>query len=82
MPPAAFNSSVRRYARWATLAQFGALAEQVRHPTAAVAWPRRVGFALWLALLSPFMFAYLTLVRPGQLRAQHEAERLREALPR
>jgi Protein of unknown function (DUF2652) len=82
LPPAAFASRVRRYARWATLSQFPALLEQLRRPRVAVGWPRRVGFALWLALGSPVVFAYLALVHPGRLRARHAAKRLREVAPR
>jgi len=79
LPPAEFGSRVRRYALWGTLGTFRGLAEQVRHPVAPVGWPRRAGFALLLALWSPFVIAYTLLVQPGRLRARHEAERLREA---
>jgi hypothetical protein len=70
---AAFAARMRRYARWG-LGLFPALVEQVRRPVAPVSWPRRAGFALRLALEYPVMFAYLALVRPGQLRARRAAE--------
>jgi len=78
-PYATFAARVRDYARWGTLAHLRALAEHVRKPAVAVSWPRRVGFALLLALATPFMVAYIALVQPGRLRARHAAERLREA---
>jgi len=70
---AAFAARVRRYARWGA-GLLPALVEQMRHPVAPVSWPRRAGFALRLVLESPVMFAYLALVRPGQLRARRAAE--------
>jgi hypothetical protein len=82
MPPAAFRARLRRYAFWGGLGLFRAFADQVRRPTVAVPWPERALFALRLVLEFPFMMAFLLWIRPGQLRAQHEAERLREASPR
>ena len=82
LPPADFRARVRRYARWGGFGLFRAFADQVRRPTVAVGWPKRTLFALRLVLEFPFMMAYLMLVRPGELRARHEAERLREAAPR
>jgi class 3 adenylate cyclase len=70
---AAFTACIRRYARWA-FGVFPAFIEQVRRPAAPVSWPRRVGFALRLALEFPFMFGYVSLVRPGQLRARRATE--------
>lgn len=77
LPPAAFASRVRRYARWGLSGELRALVEQIRHPAAPVSWLRRAAFALLIALFSPFVLAYLTLVQPGRLRARHAAERLR-----
>jgi hypothetical protein len=77
LPRASFDARVRDYARWGSLAHLRALAEHVRHPAVAVSWPRRVGFALLIALATPFVFAYITLVQPGRLRARHAEERLR-----
>ena len=77
LPRAAFAARVRGYARWGVLENYRALFEHVRHPAVAVGWPRRLAFACWNLLGSPLIFAYLTLVRPGQLRARR-AEELRE----
>lgn len=73
MPPAMFRARMRRYALWGVLGMFPAFAEQVRRPTLAVSGPRRALYALRLVLELPAMLAYLALVRPGQLRARHEA---------
>ena len=73
LPAAAFAARVRHYARWC-FGIFPAFIEQVRSPTAPVSWPRRAGFALRLALEFAFMFGYLALVRPGQLRSRRAAE--------
>jgi hypothetical protein len=74
MPPPDFRARLRRYALWGGFGLFRAFAEQVRHPTAPVPWPRRALFALRLVLEFPFVIAYLMLVRPGQLRARHAAQ--------
>jgi len=73
LPPAAFAARVRGYARWGVLGNYRALFEHVRHPAIAVGRSRRLAFALWNLLGSPFMFAYITLVQPRRLRARRVA---------
>jgi hypothetical protein len=83
LAPGAFRLRlVRSYALQGGLGMLRAFADQVRRPTIAVGWPQRALFALRMVLEMPLMLVYLTLVRPRQLRARHEAERLREAAPR
>jgi class 3 adenylate cyclase len=83
LPPGAFRFRLlRSYALRGCLEMFRAFTDQVRRPTVAVGWPKRVLFALRMVVEMPLMLLYLTLVRPGQLRARHEAERLREAASR
>jgi len=74
LPPAGFAARVRGYARWSVIAQSRALAGHLRHPVIAVGWVRRAGFALGMLLATPFMTAYIALLRPRQMRARHEAE--------
>lgn len=73
LPGSEFAARIRRYARW-SFGLFPAFFDQVRHPAAPVSWPRRAAFALRLVLEFPFMFVYLSLLRPGQLRARRAAE--------
>jgi hypothetical protein len=73
LPRAEFASRIREYGLGTGLLQFRALAEQLRRPVAPVGWPRRVGFALWLALATPFYVAFILLAQPVRLRARRTA---------
>jgi hypothetical protein len=74
LPPAAFGARIREYARWSGAGHLRSLAGHLRRPAFAVGWPRRLAFAIWSALGTPFMIAYVALMQPGRLRARHAAE--------
>jgi hypothetical protein len=82
LPPAAFTARVRSYARSGVLGHCRALFQHLHHPAVAVGWPRRLAFAFWNLLGSPFMLAYIAFVQPRRLRARHAAEQLGGPSPR
>jgi uncharacterized protein DUF2652 len=75
LPPAIFRAKLlREYGLLGGVAQFRAFAEQLRHPTVSVAWPRRALYAVGIVLGFPVVLTYLALIRPRQMRSRYAAE--------
>jgi len=73
LPPDALARRGNAYVFWAVRNQFRAIVEQIRRPTVAVSWPRRVGFILQAILTAPITMAVMLSQIPRKLLAQQAA---------
>lgn len=73
LPPEALARRGNAYVIWAVRSQFRAIVDQIRHPTVAVSWPRRLGFILQAILTAPFMAAVMLAKIPRKLLARQAA---------